>query len=186
MSSMSRFADAEGKTKLEIFDPEKGIVISLYLSQEEYHRANADMSYATELLNIYEDIMNRETQRVSAETIPQEQSHSGSQSSSQNEDGFWSHGETQLLINLYGQHKDEFTNAKKKTCRSAAKIERKWINLLRVYRSIKDNKGVKKSGRGAQNYKFFDALDEILGDKPSNSNTFCIEVGVNKDQPNSD
>ncbi|CAG9772090.1 unnamed protein product [Ceutorhynchus assimilis] len=68
--------------------------------------------------------------------------------------------------------------------RSASKIERKWINLLRVYRSIKDNKGPKKTGRGSQNYKFFDDLDEILGDKPSNNNRLCVEVGINRDPTN--
>ncbi|KAK4882181.1 hypothetical protein RN001_005500 [Aquatica leii] len=75
---------------------------------------------------------------------------------------FWSDAETTLLISLYNDHKDAFTNAKKRKhvwdiiaeqmaahnyFRNPKKLERKWTNLLRVYRSIKDNKGPKKSGK---------------------------------------
>ncbi|KAK4877206.1 hypothetical protein RN001_009712 [Aquatica leii] len=110
---------------------------------------------------------------------------------------FWSDAETTLLISLYNDHKDAFTNTKKKRkqiwdiiaeqmaahnyFRNPEKLERKWTNLLRVYRSIKDNKSPKKSGRGALHYKYFDLIDEIMGDKPSNTAAprSVINAGVN-------
>lgn len=52
---------------------------------------------------------------------------------------------------------------------------------MRVYRSIKDNKGPKKTGRGAQNYKYFEKIQEIVGDKPSNNprSSTVLDIGVN-------
>ncbi|KAI4459519.1 myb/sant-like dna-binding domain [Holotrichia oblita] len=61
--------------------------------------------------------------------------------------------------------------------RSVEKCQRKWINLTRVYRSIKDSS--KKTGRGRTSYKYFDLLDEILGNKPSNSkDTYVLDFGA--------
>lgn len=51
-----------------------------------------------------------------------------------------------------------------------------------MYKSIKDNKGPKKTGRGAQSYLYFEKLDEILGAKPSNTKSKdVIDVGISCD-----
>jgi len=58
---------------------------------------------------------------------------------------------------------------------------------MRVYRSIKDNKGPKKSGRGAQNYKFSNRLNGLFGHKPINTETgTCVEVGIKKSELKND
>ncbi|KAF5272342.1 hypothetical protein FQR65_LT17456 [Abscondita terminalis] len=64
--------------------------------------------------------------------------------------------------------------------RDAVKLERKWTNLMRVYRAIKDNKGPKKSGRGGQNYKYFERIDEIVV-----NNEEITPVRVNDDEQTS-
>ncbi|KAL1491697.1 hypothetical protein ABEB36_012256 [Hypothenemus hampei] len=62
--------------------------------------------------------------------------------------------------------------------RSAQKCQRKWINMTRTYRSVKDNRGPKSSGRGKATYKYFESLDDILGVCPSNSTeTFTVSMG---------
>ncbi|KAF5286830.1 hypothetical protein FQA39_LY00363 [Lamprigera yunnana] len=53
--------------------------------------------------------------------------------------------------------------------RGAAKLERKWTDLMRVYHTIKGNKGPKRTGRVAQISKFYERIDEIVEDKPSNN-----------------
>lgn len=106
----------------------------------------------------------------------------------------WNENETKLLINLYGEHVDDFKHAKKKKHvwviisekmsskgihKSAEKCQRKWINLTRVYRSVKDNSGPRKTGRGRIFYRYFNALDEILGQRPSNSiDTYIFDAGA--------
>lgn len=42
----------------------------------------------------------------------------------------------------------------------------KWKNLVRTYRKVKDNNN--KSGRGNQTFKFYEALDNVLGKRPEN------------------
>ncbi|KAL1514322.1 hypothetical protein ABEB36_003595 [Hypothenemus hampei] len=77
--------------------------------------------------------------------------------------------------------------------RSAQKCQRKWINMTRTYRPVKDNRGPKSSGRGkatvedsslqhsatsTATYKYFESLDDILGVCPSNStDTFTVSMG---------
>ncbi|XP_031351374.1 uncharacterized protein LOC116176752 [Photinus pyralis] len=174
------------RKRLDFYDPENKLTFTIHLSEEEHHRASTDVTYATKLFARYKSRMKenaemplRDIESIQVDNVV---------------DGVWSEQETQLLISLYADHLEDFTHAKKKKfvwdiisekmCaydykRTAAKIERKWINLVRVYRSIKDNKGPKKSGRGTQSYKYFQSLDDILGDKPSNnSDVLSVEVGV--------
>ncbi|KAL1516319.1 hypothetical protein ABEB36_000238 [Hypothenemus hampei] len=105
----------------------------------------------------------------------------------------WRDSEVKFLISLYGEHLIDFKNAKRKKqmwhiiaekmqCqgynRNADKCQRKWINMTCAYRSVKDNRRPTSSGRGKATYKYFEALDEILGDRPSNStDTFVVNMG---------
>lgn len=62
--------------------------------------------------------------------------------------------------------------------KSAVSCERKWRNLIRTYKNIKDNR--QKTGRGSRRFAYYDAMDEILGNKPSTSCAHTINVGVKK------
>ncbi|XP_018574656.1 uncharacterized protein LOC108913573 [Anoplophora glabripennis] len=55
-----------------------------------------------------------------------------------------------------------------KTC------QKKWENLVRTYKSSKDLKT--KTGRGPTKFMFFNRMDEILGDTPTNSSPHSIDV----------
>ncbi|CAH1102990.1 unnamed protein product [Psylliodes chrysocephalus] len=109
-------------------------------------------------------------------------------------DSIWSENETRRLITLYAEHQDDIKHAEKKKFvwdiisermvekqfqKTAAKCQRKWINLCRVYRSIKDQKKSNQSGRGRKTpFIFYDALDEILGELPSNSQNYNVDVAA--------
>lgn len=51
---------------------------------------------------------------------------------------------------------------------------KKWLNLLRSYKSCKDNQ--KKSGRGPTRFNFYVIMDAFLGKEPSNSSPHSINV----------
>jgi hypothetical protein len=48
--------------------------------------------------------------------------------------------------------------------------------LLRTYKATKDNK--KKTGRGRTRFLFYEQLDLLLGDTPTNSSPQSIDVSV--------
>ncbi|KAB0803368.1 hypothetical protein PPYR_00338 [Photinus pyralis] len=171
-----------GSGNLTLSLQEADVVYDIVVSQEDYNLATTDMIFAQELLNNHKETL----QNTVVEKSPEERYLTPSTSTysedSQSSEASWSDAETLLLISLYHENKDAFTNAKKRKhvweiiaeqmsahnyFRKPEKLERKWTNLLRVYRSIKDNKGPKKSGRGAQHYKYYNHIDEIIGDKPS-------------------
>ncbi|KAK4882438.1 hypothetical protein RN001_005757 [Aquatica leii] len=172
-----------------------GEVYSFLVSEDEYCRATADIRFAQYLLDRHKS--GEETLQSQIHNSPASTSMCTTQTGESSlTEVFWSDAETTLLISLYNDHKDAFTNAKKRKhvwdiiaeqmaahnyFRNPKKLEKKWTNLLRVYRSIKDNKGPNKSGRGALHYKYFDLIDEIMGDKPSNTAAprSVINAGVN-------
>lgn len=53
----------------------------------------------------------------------------------------------------------------------------KWRSLLRSYKSTKDK--IKTTGQGATRFLFFSQIDELLGDKPSNSSGNTLESNTN-------
>ncbi|XP_031350990.1 trihelix transcription factor PTL-like [Photinus pyralis] len=159
----------------------EGLQYSLLISEDEYQRATTDITFAQELLDSYKSAEDLESQHSSASTSST--AAQANKSSSSNE-AFWTDAETILLISLYNDNKVTFQNATKRKhlwviiseqmaahnyYRAPDKLERKWTNLMRVYRSIKDNKGPRKSGRGAVHYKYFELIDEILGDNNNNN-----------------
>ncbi|CAL1681135.1 unnamed protein product [Lasius platythorax] len=99
----------------------------------------------------------------------------------------WTYEQTLLLIQSYGIHEEEKSHPKqrkhmwdniandmishghdvnKKLCYT------KWTNLLRSYKSAKDQiHGNKKTGQAPSKFIFYDVIDELLGEKPSNSSS---------------
>lgn len=53
--------------------------------------------------------------------------------------------------------------------------KRKWNNLIRTYRSVKDNQN--KTGRAPLKFEYFDAIDEILGNRDSNQG-IGVSIGL--------
>ncbi|KAI4455378.1 myb/sant-like dna-binding domain [Holotrichia oblita] len=56
---------------------------------------------------------------------------------------------------------------------NAQQVHLKWKSLLRSYKACKDNKS--KTGRSPSRFHFFDQIDAIVGDKPSNSCEHTLE-----------
>lgn len=52
--------------------------------------------------------------------------------------------------------------------------KKKWLNLVRTYKNVKDVKS--KTGRGPVKFTFYDRLDELLGDSPSNANLHSLDI----------
>jgi hypothetical protein len=52
--------------------------------------------------------------------------------------------------------------------------KKKWANLVRTYKSVKDFK--KKTGRGSSRFLFFNKLDEILDENPTNASPHSFDV----------
>lgn len=52
--------------------------------------------------------------------------------------------------------------------------KRKWANLVRTYKVVKDHK--KKTGRESSRFMFFEQLDALLGDTPTNASPHTIDV----------
>lgn len=52
--------------------------------------------------------------------------------------------------------------------------KKKWQNLVRTYKNTKDVKS--RTGRGPVKFTFYDRLDELLGDSPSNASLHSLDV----------
>ncbi|XP_067118357.1 uncharacterized protein [Centruroides vittatus] len=94
--------------------------------------------------------------------------------------GRWSTNAVKLLISLYKEHENKFSDicwpSKKvwslisKTLQennylvTGNQCDEKWRNLKKTYRKIKD--GNKQTGRGRSQWEFFSIMDEILGQRP--------------------
>ncbi|KAI4468032.1 multifunctional protein ade2 [Holotrichia oblita] len=175
--------------KVELVSPE-GYKFIVNLSTYEIERAQQEPEFLNELIQKYDMFRKRDiiysikdTEANTNKSISEE---------IENKSDFWSENETKLLINTYADHIEDMQHAQRKkhvwsiiaeqlaslgVNRSVEKCQRKWINLTRVYRSIKDSS--KKTGRGRTSYKYFDLLDEILGNKPSNSkDTYVLDFGA--------
>ncbi|KAL1489209.1 hypothetical protein ABEB36_014142 [Hypothenemus hampei] len=170
---------------------------SLNLNENEIIRMENDPIFFDEIVNKYASL------REEDETLVQKYNDQ----EDTKVENLWKDNEIKLLISLYGEHLTDFKTAKKKQMwdiiaekmqsqgynRSAQKCQRKWINMTRTYRPVKDNRGPKSSGRGkatvedsslqhsatsTATYKYFESLDDILGVCPSNStDTFTVSMG---------
>ncbi|CAH2085712.1 unnamed protein product [Euphydryas editha] len=93
----------------------------------------------------------------------------------------WNYNETLALIKNYASHVDELSHPvfrkyfwqnvsndliRQKYCFDKKQCQTKWNNLLRTYRTCKD-----KSGRAPIRFMFFEAMDEVIGTRPSNSSS---------------
>ncbi|KAJ8945176.1 hypothetical protein NQ314_009308 [Rhamnusium bicolor] len=57
---------------------------------------------------------------------------------------------------------------------TSSECYKKWMNLLRTYKIVKDNK--KKTGHGPVRFNFFSHMDEFLGSRLTNSSPHSIDV----------
>ncbi|CAH2085779.1 unnamed protein product [Euphydryas editha] len=91
----------------------------------------------------------------------------------------WNYNETIALIQSYASRVDEARHPihrkcfwqnvsndliSQKYCFDKKQCQTKWNNLLRTYRTCKD-----KSGRAPIRFMFFEAMDEVIGTRPSKS-----------------
>lgn len=95
----------------------------------------------------------------------------------------WTHNDVLLLIESYRSHEKDFKNPmlrrnevwkviaqemnyiKHDDCFGWVICQKKWSNLEIRYKQKKDKKG--KTGRGSENWVYFELLDEILGSRAS-------------------
>lgn len=59
--------------------------------------------------------------------------------------------------------------------RPVSKIEGLWHNLMMVYRNIKTN-SQPQTGKGAILYKYFEKIDEIVGNRAVNRTTETLSI----------
>lgn len=100
----------------------------------------------------------------------------------------WSYNKTVCIINSMEAHANELNRPKKRKfvfdnisndllssgfSINAVTCQNKWKNLLRSYKVVKDNKN--KTGRGPSGFHFFDQMDSLLGEKPSNRCSHSLE-----------
>lgn len=100
----------------------------------------------------------------------------------------WTYDETMCLIQSMAVHMEDLNHAKKrkfvfvnisndllsnKFSKSALSCQNKWKNLLRSYKAAKDQKV--KTGRGASRFHFYEQIDELLGEKPTNKCLHALE-----------
>ncbi|KAL1493946.1 hypothetical protein ABEB36_009625 [Hypothenemus hampei] len=122
----------------------------LNLQEDEISRMEKDSTFFDEIIDKYAPV------REETVTI----THKVNDEDGEN---IWKENEVKFFISLYGEHLNDFKSAKRKKqmwniiaekmqCqgynRNAEKCQRKWINMTRAYRSVKDNRGPKSSGRG--------------------------------------
>ncbi|KAJ8914167.1 hypothetical protein NQ315_016246 [Exocentrus adspersus] len=55
-----------------------------------------------------------------------------------------------------------------------AACKKKWLNLLRTYKATKDTRN--RTGRGPVKFEYFNRLDELLDDSPSNASPHSLDV----------
>ena len=102
----------------------------------------------------------------------------------------WSEDSIQAMLEGARQNKDvflkisremEMAGFKKTADQCSSKIKK----LRFEYRKIKDKNG--KTGRGRNDWKFFEAMDQVLGHKPATKPPVLIESGdVTRSEENSD
>jgi hypothetical protein len=100
----------------------------------------------------------------------------------------WTYDQTLYLIDAMGSHMDELNHPKKRRfvfnnisndllssgfSISGSICQNKWKNLLRSYKVAKDTKN--RTGRGPSRFHFFDKMDDLLGEKPSNKCSHSLE-----------
>lgn len=105
---------------------------------------------------------------------------------------FWTYDETKHLIACVGSHYEELQHQNPKTKKkgweniandllslkitvTVTEIKKKWGNLVQSYNKSKDIK--KKTGRGPSRFNFFNEIDDVLGNKPSNSSPHSFDIG---------
>lgn len=94
----------------------------------------------------------------------------------------WSKNEALALINFFKSRNEEINLAKNRrdvwenisndllsidVTKSAKCCEVKWKNMVRTYRSVKENN--KKSRRRISRFLFLNEMDEVIGNQPSSS-----------------
>ncbi|KAL1487699.1 hypothetical protein ABEB36_015606 [Hypothenemus hampei] len=121
---------------------------SLTLTEPEISRMENDPWFFDQVVSEYESLR-KENVNVAQNSFEEENI---------NKENLWKENEVKLLISLYGENVTEFKTAKKK--------KQMW-NIIAEKMQCNDNKG--KSGRGKTNYKYYEEIDEVLGDLPSNS-----------------
>ncbi|XP_034934283.1 uncharacterized protein [Chelonus insularis] len=97
---------------------------------------------------------------------------------------YWQYHDTKLLISSYALHAQEqyhpvlrnhfWENIVNDLVSHGHNVDKdlcanKWNNLLRTYKTCKD-----KSGREPHKFAFWQEMDEVLGDKPTNSSSFTL------------
>lgn len=105
----------------------------------------------------------------------------------------WSYDQTLHLINSMENNVKDLNNPKKRKfvfehvtndlishgyTLSVQSVQNKWKSLTRSYSKAKDNKNL--SGRGPTRFLFFDALENILGEKPTNACNHSINSIVKR------
>ncbi|VEN44007.1 unnamed protein product [Callosobruchus maculatus] len=103
----------------------------------------------------------------------------------------WQHHETLALISAVEERYEDLYHPKKRRTFwdvisetlsgdrinfDGKKCKKKWENLVRTYKNTKDKKN--KSGRCPVRFVYFERMDELLGDKPSNCSPHTFDVGA--------
>lgn len=100
----------------------------------------------------------------------------------------WSYDAVLALLSSMSTHIEELNHPKKKKnvfsnisndllskkfCYTEKACYNKWRSLLRSYKTTKDK--MKSTGQGVTRFLFFNQIDELVGDKPSNSSGNTLE-----------
>uniref|UniRef100_A0A1Y1K6X1 Myb/SANT-like DNA-binding domain-containing protein n=1 Tax=Photinus pyralis TaxID=7054 RepID=A0A1Y1K6X1_PHOPY len=175
---------------MELILEEDDVQYKLCVSETDYNRAMTDHAFAQSLL-FHAKVTGSSISTVASNQSRVENLEPASDNLEQyleNDRHSWSHDETLCLIKSMEVHIEDENHPKKRKFIfenvandlisngfqvNATVCHNKWKNLMRSYKTAKDN--MLKTGRGPTRFLFFSEMDGVLGEKPSSSATHTLE-----------
>ncbi|XP_023312615.1 uncharacterized protein LOC108912509 [Anoplophora glabripennis] len=165
-----------------LHDPKRQVDYTIQLNHEEYLRAQRE--FANRLLLHARD---NSTEQQDHETNDSSLDNEHEKENTKSVINVWNYNQTKCLIQSMGTHINDLNHPKKRKYDfdhivndllsngykvDAQMVQNKWRSLVRSYNKAKDNKN--RTGCGPTRILFYDIIDEILGDKPSNNCTHSL------------
>ncbi|XP_031341096.1 uncharacterized protein LOC116181896 [Photinus pyralis] len=162
---------------LELIDPQTNKHYNVIVNHDDYVRAQNDEKFLGSLL--FHAKTNANCEYVTTQRTEENQFDEGNVSKGGN---VWSYQATVDLIHAMNVHKDDLNHPLKRKhvyehiCNdmlssghniTEVMARNKWKSLCRSYSKAKDNRN--RTGQAPARFLFFDLMDDVLGDKPTNN-----------------